>query len=66
MDNDEILEADLYEVGSLIILCPRCDADIKIPIKAGVVKDDGKLYVRTTSDVADYWSHAFMHKEGKI
>lgn len=60
---------ELYHVGSLIIACPRCGTEITIPIKAGIVEkedDPGKLYVRTDSDVADYWSHAWMHKEGKV
>ena len=59
----------MYHVGSLIIACPRCGTEITIPISAGIVskeEDAGKLYVRTDSDVADYWAHAFMHKEGAI
>lgn len=62
-------EGKMYHVGSLIIPCPRCGTEITIPITAGVVskpEDPGKLYVRTDSDVADYWSHAWMHKEGKV
>ncbi|MCA1840137.1 MAG: hypothetical protein LC723_07390, partial [Actinobacteria bacterium] len=58
----------MKEVGALIVVCPRCAAEITIPIQAGIVKDPeqpGKLYVRTTSDVADYWSHSFTHLEAK-
>lgn len=59
----------MHHVGSLIINCPRCGTEITIPISAGVVsreEEPGKLYIRTDSDVADYWAHAFMHKEGVI
>lgn len=58
----------MKQVGELVIECPRCEAEITIPIQAGIVKDPkqpGKLYVRTTSDVADYWSHAFTHLDKK-
>lgn len=57
----------MQRVGALIIICPRCEAKITIPIEAGIVKDPrqpGKLFVRTTSDVADYWAHAFTHTDG--
>jgi hypothetical protein len=60
---------EMHHVGSLIIACPRCGTEITIPIKAGVVSKPeapGTLYIRTDSDVADYWAHAFMHKEGAI
>lgn len=63
------VEGKMHHVGSLIIPCPRCGTEITIPITAGIVskpEDPGKLYVRTDSDVADYWSHSWMHKEGKI
>jgi len=59
----------MYHVGSLVISCPRCEAEITIPISAGIVSKEGdpsKLYVRTDSDVADYWSHSWAHKEGVI
>lgn len=56
----------MHHVGSLVVACPRCGTEITIPISAGVVSkpdDPGKLYIRTDSDVADYWSHAFWHKD---
>jgi hypothetical protein len=62
-------EGKMYQVGSLLVHCPRCGTEITIPISAGVVAkvdDPGKLYIRTDSDVADYWSHSWMHKEGLI
>jgi hypothetical protein len=62
-------KGQMHHVGSLIVACPRCGTEITIPITAGVVsKEDnpGKLYIRTDSDVADYWSHAFMHQAGVI
>lgn len=68
MANPE-LEGEMHHVGSLVIKCPRCDAEITIPITAGIVSKEGepgKIYVRTDSDVADYWAHSFMHREGVI
>jgi hypothetical protein len=63
------IEGKMHHVGSLIVACPRCGTEVTIPISAGIVSkedDPGKLYVRTDSDVADYWAHAFMHREGVI
>jgi hypothetical protein len=59
----------MHHVGSLVVNCPRCGTELTIPINAGVVSKDvepGKIYVRTDADVADYWSHAFAHREGMI
>jgi hypothetical protein len=59
----------MFTVGGLSVACPRCGIDITIPISAGVVKKEeepSNLYIRTHADVADYWAHAFMHKEGVI
>lgn len=67
--SEDQAKGELHHVGSLVIKCPRCEMEITIPIKAGLVEkesDPGKIYVRTDSDVADYWAHAFMHKEGVI
>jgi len=60
------VDGEMHTVGALIIACPRCGTDITIPISAGVVSkadEPGKLYIRTDSDVADYWSHSFWHTE---
>jgi hypothetical protein len=65
MASDE-LQGELHPVGDLIVACPRCGTDITIPITAGVAtkeSEPGKIYVRTDSDVADYWSHYFWHRE---
>lgn len=62
----EELHGDLDPIGSLIVTCPRCGTEITIPILAGIAtktSEPGKIYVRTDSDVADYWSHAFWHKD---
>jgi hypothetical protein len=62
-------KGEMHHVGSLILACPRCGTEITIPIMAGIVTSEdapGKFYVRTDSDVADYWSHSWAHKEGII
>lgn len=66
---DDNVEGVMHNVGGLVIQCPRCGIEITIPISAGVVakpEEPGKLYIRTDSDVADYWSHAFMHQQGAV
>lgn len=63
------LKGEMHYVGALIVSCPRCGVELTIPINAGVCEretEPGKVYVRTDADVMDYWSHSFMHREGKI
>lgn len=59
----------MHQVGTLVVACPRCQAELEIPIRAGIVRnadEPGKVYVRTDSNVDAYWLHAFEHMEGMI
>lgn len=69
-DDDAMSEYKLmHQVGTLVVECPRCGVELHIPIRAGIVRNEdepGKVYVRTDSNVDEYWLHAFAHQEGMI
>ncbi len=57
---------NMYKVGSLVVRCSKCEAEVTVPILAGIFpdKDNPAMFrVKTDADIADYWAHSFIHSE---
>ena len=58
----------MYRVGSMSVTCSICEAQVTIPISAGIFPDEknpAMFRIKTDADVADYWSHHWSHSEAK-
>ena len=58
----------MYKVGSLAVTCSLCEAEVTVPIMAGIFPDKenpAMFRIKTDADVADYWCHHWSHKEGE-
>jgi hypothetical protein len=53
---------EMYKVGGLTVTCTKCEAEVTVPILAGIYRDEensAMFRIKTDADVADYWSHSW-------
>lgn len=56
-------EPNWIDVGNLGVVCPRCDEEILLPVKARIVVNElGQQFIQTDADADPLWYHAFGHK----